>query len=196
MSTPTAAPVDHPVRRVVRLAVHAVLTFLVLLSLAWVASGLLGYERYVITGGSMSGEFEAGAIAFEQAVPVGDLEVGDVITYLPPPDSGVTSLVTHRITDISRAQDGTALFTTQGDANADPDPWEFGLTADTQPVVRFTVPTVGYALMALTDPATRMLVIGVPAGVIALLALVELARALRPGQAGPDAAAVTAPTTS
>ena len=30
------------------------------------------------------------------------LEVGDVITYVPPPDSGVSTLVTHRIISIRR----------------------------------------------------------------------------------------------
>ena len=33
-----------------------------------------GYERYVITGGSMSGTFEKGSVAFEKQVPVADLE--------------------------------------------------------------------------------------------------------------------------
>ena len=62
--------------------------------------GVLGFDRYVITGGSMSGTFERGALVFERQVPVADLRVGDVITYLPPADSGVTELVTHRISSI------------------------------------------------------------------------------------------------
>ena len=62
--------------------------------------GLLGLDRYVITGGSMSGTFERGALVFERQVPVSDLRVGDIITYLPPSESGLTELVTHRIVSI------------------------------------------------------------------------------------------------
>lgn len=158
---------------------------------------LFGLDRYVITGGSMSGTFEKGSIAFERPVPVADLAVGDVITYLPPADSGVGTLVTHRITEIEPAENGARLFTTQGDANPDPDPWQFSLVEGTQPVVEHTVPHVGYVFMALADRETRMMVIGLPAAVIALLALVELGRALRPRrEEAPEAAdaPVAAPT--
>src|SRR5690606_16815688 len=57
-----------------------------LASFAYIAPSFFGYERYVITGGSMSGTFEKGSIAFEKPVPVEDLAVGDVITYMPPAD--------------------------------------------------------------------------------------------------------------
>jgi signal peptidase I len=141
--------------------------------------GLLGYERYVITGGSMSGTFEKGSIAFERTVPVAALEVGDVITYMPPADAGVDNLVTHRITEITTSDEGMPLLRTRGDANADVDPWAFQLVDDEQPVVSFTVPYVGYVFMALTEPAVRILVIGVPAGLVALRSLGDLVRALR-----------------
>lgn len=59
------------------------------------------------------------------------LEVGDVITYLPPPDSDVTNLVTHRIVSARRTRSGNIAFRTQGDANPDPDPWTFSLTGRT-----------------------------------------------------------------
>ncbi|WP_148575211.1 signal peptidase I [Nocardioides caldifontis] len=146
---------------------------------AWLAPSLLGYDRYVITGGSMSGTFEKGSVAFERQVPVEQLEVGDVITYLPPADSGTTDLVTHRI--VSMVPDGTGRLTlrTKGDANASVDPWTFSLDRATQPVVVTTVPHVGHLFIALADPQLRMLAIGGPAAVIALLALGELAGALR-----------------
>lgn len=151
-------------------------------SAAYVVAGFLGYERYVITGGSMSGTFEKGSIAFEEHVPVVDLAVGDVITYVPPADSGVNTLVTHRIVEIEPGPSGAPVFTTQGDANPDPDPWTFSLVADTQPVVATTVPHVGHVFIALADPRNRMVAIGVPAAIIALLALRDLVGALRPSR--------------
>ncbi|KGN42281.1 signal peptidase I [Knoellia aerolata] len=176
----------HRFAQVARRCVRALGTLLLLVvtlgCLAYIVPGLLGYERYVITGGSMSGAIERGSVALEKPVAVADLVVGDVITYLPPPDSGVTNLVTHRITTIAPGEGGTTVFGTQGDANPDPDPWIFSLAEGTQPVVEHAVPYVGYAFVALADPQVRMVAIGGPAAVIALLALRDLVGALRPSR--------------
>lgn len=168
----------HWTRRLLSMAGNLGLVALVLACAAYLLPHALGYERYVITGGSMSGSIEKGSIVFAEPRPVEDLAVGDVITYLPPADSGVGNLVTHRIVDIETAETGEPVFRTQGDANADVDPWTFGLVADEQPVVTQSVPYVGYLLIALADREVRMIVIGIPAAIIALLALVELGRNL------------------
>ena len=162
------------------LLVNTVLVVATLAGLAYLAPSAFGYERYVITGGSMSGTFEKGSIAFERPVAVEDLAVGDVITYQPPADSGVSTLVTHRIIAIRTLPTGALQFRTQGDANPDPDPWKFQLTQAEQPVVQHTVPLLGWVFVGLADREIRMLVIGVPAGLVALLSLAELAKAVRP----------------
>jgi signal peptidase len=164
-----------PRRRIGRRAVPVafwVLTF-ALIALLFLPTAL-GYSRYAITGGSMSPTFDKGSAVFERPVPVADLAVGDVITYVPPADSGVQTLVTHRIVDISRSEAGAPLFRTKGDANEGVDPWDFTLTADEQNVVEFAVPHLGTALTRLSDPSFRRLLIGIPAGIIALRALAEL----------------------
>lgn len=166
-------------RRLSRLLITLTLVALTLGCVAYLAPGLFGYDRYVITGGSMSGTFEKGSVVFEEEVPVGDLKVGDVITYLPPADSGVDTLVTHRIISIRPDETGSLVLRTQGDANPDPDPWKFSLTGETQPVVRHAVPHVGTVLIALADPESRRLLIGLPAAAIALLALRDLVRAVQ-----------------
>ena len=140
--------------------------------------GMAGYERYVITGASMSGTFERGSLAFADTVPVAELAVGDIITYLPPPDSGITELVTHRIVEID-ASGEELVFRTRGDANESDDPWQFVLEEPTQARVEATVPGVGWVFLALADREMRMLIIGVPAGIVGLLSLVEVIRALR-----------------
>lgn len=165
--------------RVRGLLVNLGLTVATLLGTAFLAPGLMGYQRYVITGGSMSGTFEKGSVAFEKAVPVSDLRVGDVVTYQPPANSGVTTLVTHRIVKVGTGRDGVPAFRTKGDANPDPDPWTFSLTATSQPVVRFTVPSLGWVVIALADRETRMVLVGLPAGLVAAASLAELLRALR-----------------
>ena len=164
--------IKHQAARLLGLTGNLALVVVALACAAYLLPHLLGYERYVITGGSMSGSIEKGSIVFEKPRPVEELAVGDVITYLPPADSGVGNLVTHRIVEIETDERGELVMRTQGDANADVDPWTFSLVDDVQPVVEHTVPTVGYLLIALADREVRMLVIGVPAAVIALLALV------------------------
>ena len=163
-------------RRAGSVLLNTVLVLATLAGLSYLAPSLFGYERYVITGGSMSGTFEKGSVAFEKPVPVDELKVGDVITYQPPADSGVPNLVTHRIVSIKPDKTGTLQFHTKGDANAQPDPWTFQLVQDTQPVVQTTVPMLGWVFVALADRQIRMLAIGIPAGLIALLSLAELAR--------------------
>lgn len=81
--------------------------------------------------------------------------------------------MTHRIVEVGTDAQGASRLRTKGDANPAVDPWTFSLVATEQPVVQFSVPKVGYLFIALADRDTRILVIGVPAGIIALLALVE-----------------------
>ncbi len=166
------------IRRLGGYAVNLGLVMLTLLAAAYILPSLVGYERYVITGGSMTGAYDKGSIVFERAVPAQELEVGDVITYQPPAESGVTTLVTHRIIGLKEVE-GRQVIRTQGDANPDPDPWRFSLTSQDQPVVEHSVPYAGYALIALADRETRMLLIGVPAALVALLSVVQLVGALR-----------------
>lgn len=174
-------------RRILRWSMNLAILAVTLLCLAWLAPSALGYSRYVITGGSMSGTFEKGSVVFEKPVAVEDLEVGDVITYQPPTEAGTQALVTHRIVKIEPAEGGGLLFTTQGDANPDPDPWQFQLTDPAQPVVQHSVPYVGWVFIALADRTTRMLVIGGPAGLIALSALLQVIRGLRSDSGEDDA---------
>ncbi len=191
MSASHRRPQRRPARRLGSALMNTVLIVATLAGVAYLAPSLVGYERYVITGGSMSGTFEKGSVAFEQPVPVDELAVGDVITYQPPADSGVSTLVTHRILSITPLETGALQFQTQGDANPDPDPWKFQLVSGDQPVVRHTVPLVGWIFVALADRDIRMIAIGVPAGLVALLSLVELGHALRPTRRAADASEAT-----
>jgi len=141
---------------------------------ALVGAQALGYKRYVITGRSMTGTIDVGSLAFERAVPPSSLKVGDVVTYSPPADSRVRGLVTHRIVWAGRSRDGGRAFRTKGDANPQPDPWRFVLSSPTQARVVFHVPYAGYALAAFSRPRVRMLLIGLPALLVAISLLAGL----------------------
>ena len=133
---------------------------------------LLGYERYVIVTGSMEPTLPVGTIVYDEVVPVENLEVGDIITFVPPPEFGIADPVTHRIVRIVVADEDSSapderVFRTQGDNNKDPDPWKMVLDGPEQPRVAHHLPQVGYVYMALQVGWVQLLVIGLPAvGVI------------------------------
>jgi signal peptidase len=146
------------------------------LGLLLLATALLGWQRYVIVSGSMTGTYDRGSLVLDQVVPTASLRVGDVITYRPPAGASAHDLVTHRIAAIARGRDGRRVFRTKGDANPVADPWTFTLPRPTQARVRFGVPYAGFAVAALSDRRARMLIVGLPALLIALATLAGLWR--------------------
>ncbi len=181
-------------RRTGRLFVNLGMLVVLLGSAAFVVPTFFGYDRYVITTGSMTGTYDPGSIVFDKPVPVSSLRAGDVITYMPPPESGIPHLVTHRIVHISHPANGHASFRTQGDANPQRDPWTFQLGQRTQAEVKYSVPYAGRLFLALADRQTRMLFVGGPAVLLALRGLVELVGAVRSRRRAGKAA--TTPQTS
>jgi signal peptidase len=162
-------------RRVIRVGTTLLLAAGMLLGALLVVPALAGYQRYVIVSGSMTGTYDRGSVVFDHVVPTSALKVGDVITYRPPGDSGVDHLITHRIHAITVHQ-GMRVYRTKGDANAVADPWTFTLPNATQARVSFHVPYAGFAVAALSDRRLRMLVVGLPALLIAVSSLASLWR--------------------
>jgi signal peptidase I len=146
------------------------------LAAAMLLPAAFGFHRYVITSGSMTGTYDRGSIVFDKPVPVSDLEVGDVITYTPPDSSGVHGLITHRIVSISDHGSEGISYRTKGDANPDADPWRFQLDQPTQAKAAFSIPYLGYGIAALSMLPIRMLIIGVPALLIAFALIARLWR--------------------
>ena len=165
----------------------AVLGAILILAAVMLVPAALGYQRYVIVSGSMAGTHDRGSIVYDKVVPTSSLRVGDVITYTPPRGAGPGGRVTHRIFAIQLDRNGNRVYRTKGDANSSPDPWRFTLDEPTQAKVVAGVPYVGFAFAALGIKQVRMLVIGVPALLVALALLAGLWR-----EAGEEAARVRA----
>jgi signal peptidase len=157
-----------------RVASAGILVLAALAALLLVVPALLGWQRYAIVSGSMSGAYDEGSLVLDEVVPVGALRLGDVITYRPPAGD---HLITHRIAWLGRDAQGL-LFRTKGDANPVADPWTFRLDRPTQARVRLGIPYAGRVVMALARRDVRMAVIGLPALVIAALQLAGLWRRL------------------
>jgi signal peptidase len=137
-----------------------------------VGASLLGYQRYIITGKSMTGSIPVGSVVYDRVVPTSSLKVGDIITYDPPASArfAPTGNVTHRIAWIGKDAKGRPGFQTKGDANDGVDPWKFAL-GEHQAKVVFHVPYLGYVLAKISEPRFRMILIGVPALLLALAVL-------------------------
>ncbi len=144
----------------------------ILFGLFLIVPSLMGWERYVIVSGSMTGTYDRGSIVFDEVVPVKSLKTGDVITYRPPRGSGPEGLVTHRIHSIGHDPKTNArVFRTKGDANAVADPWIFTLPDRQQARVVTGAPYMGFVLAALAQRKFRMVLVGVPALLIAMIVL-------------------------
>jgi signal peptidase I len=182
-------------RRALRWAGAGLTVLCVALAVVLLVPAALGYQRYVIVSGSMTGAYDRGSIVFDEEVPVADLKVGDTITYEPPPGTFSDDLVTHRIAWIGTDEQGGRTFRTKGDANPSADPWTFSLDRPDQAKVAFSVPYVGYLLAGLSIPAVRTLAIGIPAVLVAFLILAGIwrdageearRRKTEPGGVGPQ----------
>jgi signal peptidase len=135
------------------------------LALGFVAMPLLGMKAYVITGASMSGAIERGALIFSKTVPVSSLKEGDIITFCPP---GATAPVTHRIASIGHDPAGEPVIQTKGDANRAGDPWRFTLDQPTQAKYVTQIPYAGYLVAAFSINMVRAVLFAV-AGLIGIV---------------------------
>jgi signal peptidase len=166
------------IRQAGRWASGTALLAAVIVAMLVLLPSLFGFKRYAIVSGSMTGTYDRGTLVLDEVVPVRELRVGDVITYLPPSGAGPDHLITHRIASIGRDQTGARVFRTKGDANTVADPWTFRLDQPTQARVRFGIPHLGRVLSALSSRDMRMVIIALPALLIALSTLAALWRQL------------------
>lgn len=74
-----------------------------------------GFLPLIVLTDSMYPEIESGDLIICKTVEGDDVEVGDVIAFFDPAGNG-TSIVTHRVTEVTE-QDGGLAFRTKGDAN-------------------------------------------------------------------------------
>lgn len=111
-----------------------------------------GWVPLTVLSGSMTPTYPVGSQVVVERVDgaeeANDLEVGDIITFLPRPDD--PSLTTHRIVRKQWRQDGVAVFTTRGDANGTDDAWEL-TEQQIRGRARYHVPYAGYVATALTQ---------------------------------------------
>lgn len=136
-----------------------------------------GYDRYVVLTGSMTGTYDPGSMIFNKPSKATDLKVGDVITYIPPAESGYGNRpITHRIEHIGPDAMGRMSILTKGDANGAADTWRFVPTKNEVSVVRHSLPYVGHVYAELTTRRGRLLAFTLPALLIAVSVMASVWR--------------------
>lgn len=119
---------------------------------------LIGMDAYVVTSGSMEPQIPKGSVIYVEDVPATDMEVGDVITFIPNSSDLGAERVVHRVVQVQE-NNYTRAFKTKGDSNSAADP---GWTPYYRVLGKKTmsVPYLGYLISgAHTLPAVIMLVL-------------------------------------
>jgi signal peptidase len=132
-------------RRSRRWMLHAATGVFAFLVLALVLPPAFGLSHHTVRDDAMSGTMGRGSVVFAEALPVADLEIGDVVIY-PHPKSG--ELITRRIAAIDA---GTTW--TRSDSTGALDPWTLTLDQATQARAVAAIPYAGYVYDALAGGA-------------------------------------------
>ncbi|MGY1739408.1 MULTISPECIES: signal peptidase I [unclassified Blastococcus] len=181
---PANATAPNPAVRALRLVVAWALG-LVLLAGTGAALGVALYptvtggQALAVLSGSMRPGLPVGGMVFTREVDPATVGVGDVITFQHPSDP--TALVTHRVIAVDTSS-GSPVFTTQGDANEDPDVDPVPASA-VQGELWFSVPQIGRVTAVLHSPR------GVGVLVVLVCGLLAAHPGKRPAHDEPDAAA-------
>jgi signal peptidase I len=169
-------------------SVLIVLAALVVLGLLFVNVGprFLPYQALVVRSGSMTPTIPTGSLVLYKKATASSLKVGDIIVFTEP--NTLDTKVTHRIYAIHSGPQGK-YFLTKGDANANPDSWTIPAVGSGWEEF-WHAPDIGYVLSDLQGGYVRVILIIIPALLLAGLAIVAFrrgrggARAPRPAKSG------------
>lgn len=142
---------------------------------------LMGMRSFTVMSGSMSPALGVGDVVVTRPIAAGDARVDDVITFSDP--GRQHKLTTHRVKSMNVTGE-RVLITTKGDANDASERWSVR-TSGRVGRVTYRVPLIGYGLVWTHGKYARLLLVVIPA---VLLAIIELARLWRPKRPEPQPA--------
>ena len=145
---------------------------IVALVLAVAVPVVFGGRSFSVLSGSMEPVISTGDLVMTEPISPGEAGGGDVVTFTDPDDK--SRLITHRVASSLRRGDNYA-FVTKGDANDTVERWS--VPADGRiGRVMYKLPKLGYALTAVKGRVVILLLITIPALVLAGFALVSIWR--------------------
>ena len=134
------------------------------LSIFLVSAWLLGWQLLTVESASMAPAYPVGALLVSDQVDPAEVRVGTPIIFEDPMTPG--RLVTHRVVGV--ATQAPLAFWTQGDANAVRDPVAVPARLIRARVL-WQVPALGRAMEWLQWPRSFILLVVIPAGVLAAM---------------------------
>ena len=126
----------------------------VILAVLLVGTKLIGLTPYTVLSGSMEPEYHVGSVIYVTKVEPEELKERDCITYYM--SNG--SVVTHRIIEVKKADNGELTFRTKGDANENPDGYQPASAIIGKAV--FSIPYLGYLSDFVQRPVGLIVVVG------------------------------------
>jgi len=151
------------------------------LILAAGAPVLAGLRSFTVMSGSMKPALGVGDVVVTRSIAAHEARAGDVITFNDPDHRG--RLITHRVTAVHLAGD-RVFVATKGDANNHAERWSTPANGHVGRVA-YHLPLIGYGLVWTHGRYARLLLVVVPA---VLLAFLELGRIWRPRRPDPEPA--------
>lgn len=118
-----------------------------------------GFRLFIVSSASMEPALPTGALILTKYINPNALQVGDVITFLPPQQN--SEFVTHRITKADH-KTNPLTFRTKGDSNNNEDPWILAGGAVVGEVI-YTFPYLGYIFSFIQSPTGIIFFILLPA---------------------------------
>ena len=134
-----------------------------------------GFRAFLIQTMSMEPEYPVGSVVVAKSVPVETLKEGDVISFRV----GQGGLVlTHRIVDIERFEDGYYMITTKGDTNLENDRDKVD-GRDVFGIIIMCIPKLGLMLNWLRSIWGLLLLVILPAGLVIVGESVRLTKVIK-----------------
>jgi signal peptidase len=164
------------------LGILLVVTF-VLPFVVFALPGVVGAEGgYVVISSSMSPTIKAGDVVLVNEISAASVNEGDIITFGDGERDATrnkpgTDLVTHRVVDVVKTDDGLA-FKTKGDANEEADQQLVPADALAGRVM-FSVPYIGHVIAFAGTRLGFIALVAIPIGLLILGEIYDLARAAR-----------------
>lgn len=132
---------------------------------------LTGYKPEVIVSGSMRPMLDRGSLVFVRPTPATKLKVGQIISFQHP-FKKKAYLVTHRIHTL-RQTPGGPVFTTKGDNNPTPDPWNLQLHKEAG-LYAFSIPYVGKLSFLVGTTSGYIILFAIPMLLLMIFGLVKI----------------------
>jgi signal peptidase len=166
---------QRAIRQTVIAAVWGAATLAAIIVAVLALATILGHRSFTVLSGSMEPAISTGDVVMTSQIRPSEAKVGQVVSFRDP--SGSKRLITHRVRRI-RNDGRSYLFTSRGDANNTVERWSVPARGHIGRVW-LRIPKIGYVLAKTRTATGRILMVVVPA---VLLALLELWQIWRPGR--------------